>query len=83
MAAYEIEDDVMENYHQFLFGNALYCALAEGFASEVCSRRTAMENATKNAQEMVKKLKLTYNRSRQAVITNDLCDIITGASALE
>lgn len=64
-------------------GNAVYWALAEGYAAELSSRRTAMENATKNADDMVKRLTLTYNRSRQAVITNDLCDIITGASALE
>ncbi len=83
LAAYEIEDDVLENYHQFILSNTIFSSLAEGFASEVSSRRTAMENATKNADEMVKKLTLTYNRSRQAVITNDLCDIITGASALE
>ena len=73
----------MENYHQFLLGNVVFAALADGFAAEFSSRRTAMENATKNADEMVKKLTLTYNRSRQAVITNELCDIITGASALE
>jgi F-type H+-transporting ATPase subunit gamma len=83
LAAYEVEDEVLSNYHQFMLGSAVYTSLAEGFASEVSSRRTAMENATKNADEMVKKLTLTYNRSRQAVITNDLCDIITGASALE
>jgi F-type H+-transporting ATPase subunit gamma len=83
LAAYEVDKEVLQNYHQFLLGSAIYVALAEGFASEVSSRRTAMENATKNADEMVKKLTLTYNRSRQAVITNDLCDIITGASALE
>jgi F-type H+-transporting ATPase subunit gamma len=73
----------LENYHQFLVANQVFAALADGFASEVSARRTAMENATKNSDEMAKKLTLTYNRSRQAVITNDLCDIITGASALE
>ncbi|KAJ3370550.1 atp3 gamma subunit of the F1 sector of mitochondrial F1F0 ATP synthase [Kappamyces sp. JEL0680] len=83
LSAYEIEDNVLDNYHEFLFANTVYWALAEGFASEFSARRTAMENATKNADEMVKKLTLTYNRSRQAVITNELCDIITGASALE
>ena len=99
LAAYEIEDKVLENYHEFLLANTVYWALAEGFASEFSARRTAMENATKNADEMVKKLTLSYNRSRQAVITNELwyvilivfysfyssirSDIITGASALE
>jgi F-type H+-transporting ATPase subunit gamma len=83
LALYEIEDHVLENFHQFLIANTVFWGLAEGFASEFSARRTAMENATKNAEEMVKKLTLTYNRSRQAVITNELCDIITGASALE
>ncbi|KAI8900524.1 ATPase, F1 complex, gamma subunit domain-containing protein [Globomyces pollinis-pini] len=83
LAAYEIEDDVIGNYQEFMVANTLYWALAEGYASEVTARRSAMENATKNADEMVKKLTLMFNRSRQAVITNDLCDIITGASALE
>jgi len=83
LSAYEIEDKVLDNYHEFILGSTVYWGLAEGFASEFCARRTAMENATKNAEDMVKKLTLIYNRSRQAVITNELCDIITGASALE
>jgi F-type H+-transporting ATPase subunit gamma len=62
----------LDNYHEFLLANTVFWALAEGFASEFSDRRTAMENATKNADEMVKKLTLTYNRSRQAVITNEL-----------
>ena len=50
----------------------MYWAIAEGYASEMAARRTAMENATKNAGEMIQKLTLVYNRSRQATITNDL-----------
>jgi F-type H+-transporting ATPase subunit gamma len=83
LSAYELEDEVLENFHQFMIGNQIFASLADGFAAEISSRSSAMENATKNAEEMVKKLTLTYNRSRQAVITNDLCDIITGAMALE
>lgn len=48
----------------------------------MAAKRTAMENATKNAGEMIVKLTMKYNRTRQAVITNELVDIITGASAL-
>ncbi|CAG8459467.1 7530_t:CDS:2 [Scutellospora calospora] len=80
--AYEIEDDVLENLQEFAFANSIYWGLAEGHASEMASKRTAMENATKNAGEMIDKLTLTYNRGRQAVITNELIDIITGASAI-
>ncbi|KAG9073154.1 atp3 gamma subunit of the F1 sector of mitochondrial F1F0 ATP synthase [Linnemannia hyalina] len=81
-AAYEIDDEVLENYHEFLFANNIYWGLVEGHASEMSAKRTAMENATKNAGEMVDRLTMTYNRSRQAAITSELVDIITGASAL-
>jgi ATP synthase F1 gamma subunit len=46
--------------------------MVEGHAAEVCAKRAAMENATKNAGEMISKLTMTYNRGRQAVITNEL-----------
>ncbi|CAD6589141.1 MAG: atp3 gamma subunit of the F1 sector of mitochondrial F1F0 ATP synthase, partial [Tremellales sp. Tagirdzhanova-0007] len=51
-------------------------------AAEISARRTAMENASNNALDMISSLQLQYNRGRQAVITNELIDIITGASAL-
>ncbi|KAI9251397.1 ATP synthase F1, gamma subunit [Phascolomyces articulosus] len=81
-AAYEIEDDVLANLQEFSFANGLYWAMVEGHASEMCAKRAAMENATNNAGDMITKLTMTYNRGRQAVITNELIDIITGASAL-
>ncbi|KAG0217146.1 ATP synthase F1, gamma subunit [Mortierella sp. GBAus27b] len=80
--AYEVDDEVLENYKDFLLANNLYWALVEGHASEMCAKRNAMENATKNAGEMVQRLTITYNRTRQAAITSELIDIITGASAL-
>ena len=76
LSAYEIEDKVLDNYHEFLLANTVFWALAEGFASEFSARRTAIENATKNADDMVNKLTLTYNRSRQAVITNELWYVV-------
>ncbi|GJJ71509.1 F-type H+-transporting ATPase subunit gamma [Entomortierella parvispora] len=81
-AAYELDDEVLENYNQFLFANNVYWGLVEGHASEMSAKRTAMENATKNAGDMVDRLTMTYNRTRQAAITSELVDIITGASAL-
>ncbi|KAI9284263.1 ATP synthase F1, gamma subunit [Umbelopsis sp. AD052] len=81
-ASYEMEDDVLEDLQEFNFANSIFWALVEGHAAEMSAKRTAMENATKNAGEMIQKLTLTYNRGRQAQITNDLIDIITGASAL-
>ncbi|KAL2912294.1 atp3 gamma subunit of the F1 sector of mitochondrial F1F0 ATP synthase [Polyrhizophydium stewartii] len=82
LAAYEYDDDLLKNFEEFTIANTLYWAIAEGYASEMSAKRTAMENATKNAGEMIQKLTLTYNRSRQATITNELIDIITGASAM-
>jgi len=56
--------------------------LLNNIASETSSRMNAMENASKNAGEMLEKLTLKYNRLRQAKVTTELCEIISGASAL-
>jgi len=80
--AYEMEDDATRDIAEFTLANAIYSALVEGHACEMSSRRNAMENASNNAQDMIGNLQLKYNRGRQAVITNELIDIITGASAL-
>ncbi|MDO5756622.1 MAG: F0F1 ATP synthase subunit gamma [Rhodobacterales bacterium] len=61
---------------------ALFAALLENGASEQGARMSAMDNATRNAGEMIDKLTIEYNRSRQAVITNELIEIISGAEAL-
>jgi F-type H+-transporting ATPase subunit gamma len=60
----------------------IFRALLENAASEQGSRMTAMDNATRNAGEMIKKLTITYNRTRQAAITKELIEIISGAEAL-
>ena len=60
----------------------IFAALLENGASEQGARMSAMDNATRNAGEMIDKLTIQYNRSRQAVITNELIDIISGAEAL-
>ncbi|KAJ2243162.1 atp3 gamma subunit of the F1 sector of mitochondrial F1F0 ATP synthase [Coemansia sp. RSA 454] len=80
--AYEYQDEVLENLNEFLLANSLHWALVEGHAAEMAAKRSAMENATKNAGDIINRLTLQYNRGRQAVITNELIDIITGASAL-
>ena len=82
LAAYEYEDSVLEAYSQFLFTSQVFRALVEGHASEMSAKRMAMENASKNSDAIVLNLTMIYNRTRQAVITNELVDIITGASAL-
>ena len=60
----------------------IFRALLESFASEQGARMTAMDNATRNAGDMIDQLKMTYNRSRQAAITKELIEIISGAEAL-
>jgi F-type H+-transporting ATPase subunit gamma len=61
----------------------VYRALLESIASEHGARMTAMDNATKNASEMINRLTLVYNRARQAAITTELMEIIGGAEALK
>ncbi|MBQ8170693.1 MAG: ATP synthase F1 subunit gamma [Oscillospiraceae bacterium] len=61
----------------------LQCAIVEAYASEQGARRTAMESATDNADEMIASLSLLYNRARQASITQELTEIVGGANALE
>ncbi len=61
----------------------VFKALAESAAAEMGARMTAMGSATKNAGEMIDKLTLTYNRARQARITKELIEIVSGAAALE
>jgi F-type H+-transporting ATPase subunit gamma len=60
----------------------IYRALLETYASEQGARMTAMDSATRNAGDMIRKLDLTYNRARQAYITKELIEIISGAEAL-
>ena len=61
----------------------IYRALLENQAGEHAARMTAMEAATRNTEELIEKLTLDYNRARQAAITSELVEIVTGAQALE
>jgi len=69
-------------YELYISSN-LWVAFLNNSAAEQSSRMTAMENASKNAGEIVQALKLKYNYARQARITTELCEIISGASAME
>jgi F-type H+-transporting ATPase subunit gamma len=84
-AIYEYEPDETEILADLLPRNLavqMFRALLESFASEQGARMTAMDNATRNAGEMIDNLTLTYNRTRQAAITKELIEIISGADAL-
>ena len=85
LAVYEYEPAEEEILADLLPRNLavqIYKALLENSASEHGARMSAMDNATRNAGEMIDKLTLTYNRTRQAVITTELIEIISGAEAL-
>ncbi|KAL9632159.1 MAG: hypothetical protein Q9164_005494 [Protoblastenia rupestris] len=82
-SAFEIDDEVLANLREYALANSLFWALAEGHACEQSARRNAMDNASKNAGDMISKFSILYNRTRQAVITGELVEIITGASASE
>lgn len=73
----------MQNYAEFQLASMLYYAMNESATSEHASRMSAMEASTKNSSELLEKLTLTFNRSRQAKITTELNEIISGALSLE
>ena len=84
-AIYEFEPSEEEILAELLPKNLavqIYTALLENTASEQGARMTAMDNATRNAGEMIDRLTLNYNRTRQAAITKELIEIISGAEAL-
>jgi len=74
--------EVWQDLHEFYYGAVIYGAQLESSTSEQSARMAAMENASKNAGEMLEKLSMVYNRARQAKITTELCEIISGASAV-
>jgi F-type H+-transporting ATPase subunit gamma len=84
-AVYDYEPDEEEILAELLpryVATQIFRALLENAASEQGARMSAMDNATRNAGEMIRKQTLTYNRTRQAMITKELIEIISGAEAL-
>jgi F-type H+-transporting ATPase subunit gamma len=73
----------MADLYEFMLSTQVYHCFMDGAAAEQSARMTAMENASKNANEMIDSLTLRYNRARQARITTELIEIISGASALD
>jgi len=76
------ENEILENLLPRNISTQIFKAILENAASEQGSRMTAMDNATRNAGDLVDKLTITYNRSRQAAITKELIEIISGAESL-
>ena len=76
------EDEILEDLLPKNISTQVFKAFLENSASEQGSRMTAMDNATRNAGDLVDKLTINYNRSRQASITKELIEIISGAESL-
>ena len=76
------EEEILNDLLPRNLATQLYSSQIESTASELAARMTAMDNATRNAGEMIDNLTLQYNRTRQAVITKELIEIISGAEAL-
>jgi len=87
LSNYELEPDsatdAIQNFYEFSVAATLYGACLDNATSEQSSRMQAMDNATKNAGEMIDKLLLQYNRARQSKITTELIEIISGAESLK
>ncbi len=76
-------DEILERILPLYVRNLVYRALVENAAAEQSARRTAMKNATDNAGDMLELLRRTYNRARQAQITQEIAEIVGGAAAFE
>jgi F-type H+-transporting ATPase subunit gamma len=76
-------EELLEKLLPLYVRNAVYRGLVETAAGEHGARRTAMKNATDNAGDILEKLKRTYNRQRQAAITQEISEIVGGAAALQ
>lgn len=86
LAGFEFEPeltDVWKDVHDFYCACTVYGCMLDNIASEQSARMNAMDNASTNASEMISALTLKYNRARQAKITTELVEIISGANALE
>lgn len=83
--AYDIEGDAdsFENFYQFVFALRLHGILAETDMVEFSQRVNSMTNSSKNAEDMLVRLRLLYNRVRQARVTTELVEIISGATAAD
>lgn len=76
-------EEILETLVPSILRTQVYKAVLDSWASEQGARMTAMSQATDNASELLKELKLTYNKARQAAITNEILEIVSGAEALK
>jgi len=76
------KEDVLANLYQFNLATQIYSAMLENVTSEQASKMTAMDSATTNANDMIQKLTIVYNRRRQAKVTTELTEIVAGAESV-
>ena len=76
------KEEILGNLYQFNLATQLYSSLLENVTSEQASKMTAMDSATTNANEMIDKLTIVYNRRRQAKVTTELTEIVAGAESV-
>jgi len=77
-----VDENVLKSYIEYSLAQLIYYAMKESATSEQSSRMSAMEGASKNAGEVIDRLTLQFNRTRQAVITRELIEIISGAACV-
>jgi len=83
MTVYDsVDEDVVRSFQEFQLANTVFYTMKENYTSEQGARMISMDGATKNAGEMIDRMSLLYNRTRQAVITTELIEIISGMTAL-
>jgi F-type H+-transporting ATPase subunit gamma len=87
LTKYEFESEdpeaTMQSYFEWYLGSTLFARVIENTACEMSARMNSMDNATRNAGEIIRVLKIKYNRGRQAAITSELAEIIGGAEAIK
>jgi len=87
LSDYEFEEDQrawhVQDLVEFVVASAVYHAYCDGSAAELGARMAAMDSASRNASDMLKSLSVSYNRGRQAAITTELTEIISGAAAIQ
>ena len=84
LMAFEPDSDhILQKIVPMFITNIIYQALLEAVASELAARMTAMSSATNNADEMIRLLSIDYNKVRQAAITNEILEVVSGADALK
>jgi len=79
----EFREENLTDYYSWVFSSFLYSTIIEGQACELGSRMTSMDSATTNAGDVISKLTIKYNKSRQAGITTELTEIVSGAAAIQ